>query len=73
MDGRTVVANGQNDVHADFRRVMASVTEQACASGRELEVMEALFPVILGVDDHDGPLWVGFLFAPTAALIMTVT
>ena len=38
-----------------FRRVMAAVTEQACAEGREGEVMEALFPVLLnGVGDHDG-------------------
>lgn len=40
---------------AVFRRVMASVTEQACASGRELEVMEALFPLFLdNVGDDDG-------------------
>jgi hypothetical protein len=38
----------------DFRRVMAWVTDHACAEGREEEVMEALFAVIVNVGDHDG-------------------
>ncbi len=37
-----------------FRRVMAAVTKQAYAEGREGEVMEALFAVFVGVSDHDG-------------------
>jgi hypothetical protein len=55
MNGPTVEVGDQGRVQADFRRVMAAVTEQACASGREFDVMEALFPVFLnGVGDHDG-------------------
>jgi hypothetical protein len=43
---------GDTDV---FRRVMAAVTEQACAEGMEGQVMAALFPVFLdGVGDDDG-------------------
>jgi hypothetical protein len=57
--------HGQTDTV--FRRVMASITEQACASGRQGDVMEALFPLFLdGVGDHDGegpvgdmPTWKG--------------
>jgi hypothetical protein len=60
VEGGTTVTDptlevDEDDIAADFRRVMASVTEQACASGREIEIMEALFPVLLnGVGDHDG-------------------
>ncbi len=54
MSGPTVAAN-QDGIEADFRRVMASVTEQACADGRECDVMEALFSVVFaGVGDDDG-------------------
>ncbi len=38
-----------------FRQVMASITEQACATGREGDVMAALFPLFLdNVGDNDG-------------------
>jgi hypothetical protein len=43
------------EIAAVFRRAMASVTEQACAEGREGDVLEALFPVVFkGVGDDDG-------------------
>ncbi len=46
---------GRDGIEVDFRRVMASVTEQACDKGLEVDVMEALYPVILNnVGDHDG-------------------
>jgi hypothetical protein len=51
------VAEPQDDGQTDavFRRVMASITEQACAEGREGDVMEALFSVVfVGVGDDDG-------------------
>ena len=41
-------------VEADFRRVMARVTDQAVTEGREEEVLAALFEVIVNVGDHDG-------------------
>jgi hypothetical protein len=51
MDGIT----GQARTELDFRRVMASVTEQACDRGLEGAVMEALYPIILNdPDGHDG-------------------
>jgi hypothetical protein len=44
---------GQTDMV--FRHVMAAITEQACAEGREGDVMEGLFPVVfVGVGDDDG-------------------
>jgi hypothetical protein len=43
-----------DEIAAPFRRAMAAVTELACAEGREGEVMEALFAVIVGVGDDDG-------------------
>ncbi len=55
MNSTATMATNQDGIEADFRRVMASVIEQACASGREMEVMEALFPVLLNnVGEHDG-------------------
>jgi hypothetical protein len=51
---------GRDSIEVDFRRVMASVTEQACAAGTEVDVMEILFPLFLdnvGPDDgEDHPL-----------------
>jgi hypothetical protein len=41
-DGRT----GRDRIEVDFRRVMASVTEQACNKGLEVDIMEALYPAI---------------------------
>jgi hypothetical protein len=50
MDGIT----GRVRTELDFRRVMASVTEQACDRGLEGTVMEALYPIILNdLDGHD--------------------
>ncbi len=49
-----VEPDDQEQTDVVFRRVMASVTDQACAEGREGEVMEALFAVIVGVGDNDG-------------------
>ncbi len=46
---------GRDRIQVDFRRVMASVTEQACDKGLEVDVMEALCPFFLdNVGDHDG-------------------
>ncbi len=45
----------QEETHAVFRRAMAAITEQACAQGREGDVLEALFPIVfVGVGDDDG-------------------
>ena len=45
----------QEEADVVFRQVMAAITEQACAQGREGDVMEALFPVMfVGVGDDDG-------------------
>ncbi len=45
----------QEETNAVFRRVMAAITEQACAQGRETDVLGALFPVVfVGVGDDDG-------------------
>jgi hypothetical protein len=50
---RSVVARDQ--IAADFRRVMASVIEQACAKGIELDVMEVVAPLFVpGIGDDDG-------------------
>jgi hypothetical protein len=43
---------GQDRIEVDFRRVMASVIEQTCAKGLEVDVMEALTPFFL---DNIGP------------------
>jgi hypothetical protein len=48
LDGFT----GPLRIELDFRRVMASVTEQACDLGLEVDVMEALAPFFL---DNIGP------------------
>jgi hypothetical protein len=54
MSGTTVDASGPDRIEADFRQVMAWVTEHACAEGREGEVMEALYDVVVGVGDDEG-------------------
>jgi hypothetical protein len=55
MNPLDVEPSDQSATNTVFRRVMVAVTEQACAEGRQGEVMEALFPVFLhGVGDHDG-------------------
>ncbi len=39
----------------DFRAAMSVITEQACRDGKELDVLEALFPVMLpGIGEDDG-------------------
>jgi hypothetical protein len=55
MIGRAGGATEPVGVEADFRRVMASITDQSCATHRELDVMEALFPLFLdNIGDQDG-------------------
>jgi hypothetical protein len=52
----------RDDIEADFRRVMASVVEQACAEGLELDVMEAVAPVLvpgMGADDEAATMTAG--------------
>ena len=49
MDEATV-----EKIEAEFRRVMAWVADLAVTEGREEEIMEALFAVIVNVGDHDG-------------------
>ncbi len=46
---------GRDSIEVEFRQVMASVIQQTCAKGLEVDVMEALFPVFFpGVGDDDG-------------------
>ena len=47
------------EIVRDFRAAMSVITEQACRDGKEMEVLEALFPVMMpGIGDHgtDHPL-----------------
>jgi hypothetical protein len=46
---------GRDRIEVDFRRVMASITEQACDKGLEVDVMAVLSPFFLdNIGDHDG-------------------
>ena len=55
MSSNVVAANGFDELVRDFRAAMSAITEQACRDGRELEVLEALFPVMMpGIGDDDG-------------------
>ena len=52
---KVVASNGVDELAQDFRAAMTVITEQACREGRELDVLEALFPLFLpGVGDNDG-------------------
>ena len=54
MSQATDRITGRDRIEVDFRRVMASVTEQACDRGLEVDVMEALYPFFLNnVGQHD--------------------
>jgi hypothetical protein len=53
--GEWVTTDGYDGLVKDFRAAMSVVTEQACRDGLELDVLEALFPVVLpGIGDDDG-------------------
>jgi len=52
---KAVVANGYDELAKDFRAAMSVITEQACTEGLELDVLEALFPVLMpGIGPNDG-------------------
>jgi hypothetical protein len=54
IERRRVV--GRDEIETEFRRVMPSVIEQACAKGIELDVMEAVAPLLVpGIGDDDDP------------------
>jgi len=46
---------GEGEQAWDFRAAMGVITEQACREGREMDVLEALFPLCMpGIGDDDG-------------------
>ena len=55
MNGELITTPRFDGLAKDFRAAMSVITEQACRDGLELDVLEALFPVLMpGIGDDDG-------------------